>query len=122
MGEFRLSFNLNSLKIIGNIIFTFVITCLAWIFFRANTIHQALDYIYRMFTNFNFKEEYLAIERYNHNLITLLVIFIVVEWFSRTKVEPISGKYSWLKMSLCIGAILALGVFSDYKEFIYFQF
>ena len=75
-----------------------------------------------MFSNFSFKEEYLAIERYNHNLITVLLIFIVVEWFSRTKVEPISGKYSWLKMSFCIGAILALGVFSDYKEFIYFQF
>ena len=122
LDNFTLGFNFSSVRIILNIVTTFCLTTLAWIFFRSKTIHEAIAYIQRMFSNFNFKEEYLAIERYNHNLITLLLIFIVVEWFSRTKVEPISGKYSWLKMSFCIGAILALGVFSDYKEFIYFQF
>ena len=122
LDNFTLGFNFSSVRIILNIVTTFCLTTLAWIFFRSKTIHEAIAYIQRMFSNFNFKEEYLAIERYNHNLITLLLIFIVVEWFSRTKVEPISGKYSWLKMSLCLAAILALGVFSDYKEFIYFQF
>lgn len=120
--DFSLGFNFSSVRILFNIVTTFCLSTLAWIFFRSKTIHEAIAYIQRMFSNFNFKEEYLAIERYNHNLITLLLIFIVVEWFSRTKVEPISGKYSWLKMSLCLAAILALGVFSDYKEFIYFQF
>ncbi len=120
--DFSLGFTISSFRIILNITTTFCLSTLAWIFFRSETIHQAIAYIQRMFTNFNFNEEYLAIERYNHNLITLLLIFILVEWFNRTKVEPISGKYSWLKMSFCIGAILALGVFSDYKEFIYFQF
>jgi hypothetical protein len=52
----------------------------------------------------------------------LVVLFAIVEWNSRTKIEPISGKYSWLKLSLCLAALVALGVFSDYKEFIYFQF
>ncbi len=122
LDNFSLGFTISSFRIVLNIITTFCLSTLAWIFFRSETIHQAITYIQRMFTNFNFNEEYLAIERYNHNLITLLLIFILVEWFNRTKVEPISGKYSWLKMSFCIGAILALGVFSDYKEFIYFQF
>lgn len=122
MGEFRLSFNLNSLKIIGNIIFTFVITCLAWIFFRANTIHQALDYIYRMFTNQTFSFQYLHIGRNVEKLIVFLLIFTIVEWNNRNKIEPISGKYSWLKLSLAITAILTLGIFSDNKNFIYFQF
>lgn len=122
LDNFTLGFNFSSVRVILNIVTTFCLTTLAWIFFRSKTIHEAIAYIQRMFSNFNFKEEYLAIERYNHNLITLLFIFIIVEWFSRTKVEPISGKYSWLKMSLCLAAILALGVFSDYKEFIYFQF
>jgi hypothetical protein len=75
-----------------------------------------------MFENLDFSSQYFKIERYNHELITLLVIFILVEWNNRSKIEPISGKYSWLKLGLCIAAILALGVFSDYKEFIYFQF
>jgi hypothetical protein len=39
-----------------------------------------------------------------------------------TQIEPISGKYSWLKLTLCLAAIVALGTYSDYKEFIYFSF
>ena len=120
--EFQLGFNLSSVKIVLNICITFCITCFAWIFFRAKTITDALNFIKRMFTEGNFGKQYFPIERYNHELIWLLIIFIVVEWNNRRKIEPISGKYSWLKLSFCIAAILALGVFSDYKEFIYFQF
>ena len=66
--------------------------------------------------------QFLKNERYNYELLFLIGAFVVVEWNSRTKVEPISGKYSGLKLVLCLAAILALGTFSDYKEFIYFQF
>ncbi len=117
-----LGFNLASIKNVLNIVLTFAITCFAWIFFRAKSISGAILYIKRMFTNLNFKEQFLAIERYNYELIYLIAIFIVIEWNFREKIEPISGKFSWLKLSLCLAAILALGVFSDIKEFIYFQF
>jgi alginate O-acetyltransferase complex protein AlgI len=120
--EFKLSFNFTSFWIVINIILTFIITCLAWIFFRAKTIQDAITYIKRMLTDWHFSQQYLSIERYNYELWSLLVLFILAEWNSRTKIEPISGKYSWLKVSLCMAAILAFGVFSDYKEFIYFQF
>ncbi len=122
LDDFRLGFNLNSLRILFNILLTFSITCLAWIFFRAKTITDAFLYIKRMFENRVFTEQYFSIERYNYELITLLLVFALVEWNHRSKIEPISGKYSWLKLSLCLAAIVALGVFSDYKEFIYFQF
>jgi alginate O-acetyltransferase complex protein AlgI len=49
-------------------------------------------------------------------------LFVLVEWNNRTKVEPISGKYNMVKLALAIVAILAFGTYSDYKEFIYFQF
>jgi hypothetical protein len=52
----------------------------------------------------------------------MVALFVIVEWNYRFKEEPISGKNSWLKLSLAIAAIIALGTFSDYKEFIYFQF
>ncbi|WP_333600531.1 MBOAT family O-acyltransferase [Flavobacterium sp.] len=120
--EFTLGFNLESVRIIFNIVMTFAITCFAWIFFRAKTITDAVQYIKRLFENRVFTEQYFPIERYNYELIALIALFILVEWNSRTKIEPISGKFSWLKLSLCLAAILALGVFSDYKEFIYFQF
>ncbi len=120
--NFSLGINLNSLRRIFNILLTFAITCLAWIFFRAKTITDAFLYIKRMFENRVFTEQYFSIERYNYELITLVLVFTLVEWNHRSKIEPISGKYSWLKLSICLAAIVALGVFSDYKEFIYFQF
>jgi uncharacterized membrane protein len=97
-------------------------TCFAWIFFRAKTINDAILYIKRMVTDMRFSEQYFSIERYSNELLLLLLLFVIVEWNSRTKIEPISGKYSWLKLGLCLAVIVALGVFSDYKEFIYFQF
>ena len=112
----------NSLKVFLSIISTFSLTCMAWVFFRAKSIGDAFDYIGRIFTNRIFESQYLENERYNFEIIILVLAFIVVEWNSRTQVEPISGKYSYLKLTLCLAAIIALGTYSDYKEFIYFQF
>jgi len=120
--DFTLGFNVESIRTIFNILITFSITCFAWIFFRARSIADASQYIKRLFENRVFNEQYFSIERYNHEILALLIIFVLVEWNNRAKIEPISGKYSWLKLGFCLAAIVALGVFSDYKEFIYFQF
>lgn len=120
--DISVGFNFTSFKTVLQILMTFAITCLAWIFFRAKTISDALAYISRMFTNQHFDKQYFTISRYNYELVALVALFVWVEWNNRTKVEPISGRYSWIKLGLCIAAIIALGVFSDYKEFIYFQF
>ena len=75
-----------------------------------------------MLTNGHFVSQYLANERYNYELIGLILLFVFIEWSNRTKVEPISGKYQTIKFALCLAAIITLGTYSDYKEFIYFQF
>jgi alginate O-acetyltransferase complex protein AlgI len=112
----------NSLKVIGNITITFMLSSIAWVFFRSKSITDALLYLKRMLVNGNFSSQYLDNERYNYEILILIFIFVGVEWQHRTKVEPISGRFQGVKMALCIVAILALGTFSDYKEFIYFQF
>ena len=111
-----------SVRVFLNILSTFALTCLAWIFFRAKTIEEAFNYIKRMFSDGRFVSQYMENERYNYELLVMVAVFVVVEWNSRTHIEPISGKYSWLKLGLCLAAIVALGTYSDYKEFIYFQF
>ncbi|SHG06729.1 D-alanyl-lipoteichoic acid acyltransferase DltB, MBOAT superfamily [Flavobacterium segetis] len=117
-----LSWNFSSVRVFFNILSTFALTCLAWIFFRAKSIGDAFDYIKRLFTDLSFDSQYLENERYNYELVLLIFAFIAVEWNFKHQVEPISGKNSWLKLSFCLIAIVALGTFSDYKEFIYFQF
>ncbi|MBD0726446.1 membrane-bound O-acyltransferase family protein [Flavobacterium sp. L1I52] len=112
----------NSVKVVANILLTFALSCLAWVFFRANTITDAFLYLKKMLTNGIFSSQYLANERYNYELVLMLVAFIAVEWNHRTKEEPISGKYQTVKLALCLAAIITLGTYSDYKEFIYFQF
>jgi D-alanyl-lipoteichoic acid acyltransferase DltB (MBOAT superfamily) len=118
----QLGWDLTSVKVFFSMLSTFALTCLAWVFFRAKSIGDAFDYIGRILSDRNFKVQYLENERYSYEILLLIFIFILVEWTARTKIEPISGKYSWLKVTLCIAAIVALGTYSDYKEFIYFQF
>jgi alginate O-acetyltransferase complex protein AlgI len=117
-----LQWDLDSLKVVLRILSTFSLTCLAWVFFRAKSIGIAFDYIGRIFTNRSFLPQYLENERYSYEIILLVLVFIWVEWSCRTRIEPISGRYSGVKVALCIAAIIALGTYSDYKEFIYFQF
>jgi len=83
---------------------------------------MALDYIRRIFTQGKFVEQYLKIERYNYEIVILILLFIGIEWRFRNQIEPLSGQYSWLKVALCFIGIVVLGIFSDYKSFIYFQF
>ncbi|OXA71487.1 membrane-bound O-acyltransferase family protein [Flavobacterium aquidurense] len=118
----EVSWNFDSVKVIFNILITFSITCIAWVFFRARTITDAVLYLKRMIVNQDFSFQYLDNERYSYELLLVIGLFVLVEWNNRTKVEPLSGKRSMLKVALAIAAIIALGTFSDYKEFIYFQF
>lgn len=113
---------LQGIKLIPQIGLTFALTCLAWIFFRARTITEAFGYIKRMFTNLEFKSQYFNIERYNFELVLMLVLFVGFEWLNRYKIEPISGKYSYPKICLAIMVLLLFGVYTEYKSFIYFQF
>jgi alginate O-acetyltransferase complex protein AlgI len=122
MEAVELRWNFASLKVFIHILATFLLSCVAWVFFRAKTITDAILYLKRMVLNGAFESQYLSNERYNYELLLFVFLFVVVEWNNRFKEEPISGRYSEIKLVLCLLAIIALGIFSDYKEFIYFQF
>lgn len=122
MDEIKLKFNFDSTKVILSILYTFSLTCIAWVFFRAKTITDAVLYLKRIVVNRDFGFQYLDNDRYSYELLAMIGLFVLVEWNNRTKIEPLSGKGSMIKLSLAITAIMAFGTFSDYKEFIYFQF
>lgn len=103
-------------------IFTFTLTSFAWIFFRADNLRIAVNYIERIFTNLSFKPQYLSIERYNIEMMFILGIFLLVEWFHRNLEHPFTGKFKWIKIIAIILMLLTLGVYSKQQKFIYFQF
>ncbi|MDQ5929391.1 MAG: alginate O-acetyltransferase complex protein AlgI, partial [Bacteroidota bacterium] len=120
--EIQLKFNWQSVKIVASMLTTFCLSTVAWVFFRAKTITDAFLYLKLIFTNGVFASQYLKNERYNYEIIAMILLFVWVEWKGRTKTEPLSGKYATLKLAAALIAILAFGTYSDYKEFIYFQF
>ncbi|MFN3754439.1 MBOAT family O-acyltransferase [Flavobacterium sp.] len=106
-----------------SITLTFCLTTLAWIFFRSATVGQAFSYIKNIFSfNFNGGIQYLSIDRYSVELILLLLVFLVFEWFSREHEHPFFGKGKNFWALFVISMIIALGTYSEFSEFIYFQF
>ncbi|MCA6422544.1 MAG: MBOAT family protein [Flavobacterium sp.] len=112
-----------TLKEFANIIFTFSLTTFAWIFFRSKTVTQAFVYIKNIFA-FNFKGgiEYLSIDRFSVELVFILLLFLVFEWFSREREHPFFGKAKDFWALIVILMVIVFGVYSDASEFIYFQF
>lgn len=104
------------------IILTFALAVFAWIFFRAKSIGEALDYIGGIF-RFDFgKLQTLGIDRKAHELLLLLACFVAVEWLSREHEHPVFGRFQMAKAALIVVSIFVLGSFSSANEFIYFQF
>lgn len=105
---------------------TFGLTVFAWIFFRADNLGHALNYIAGIFQDFG---SYLDLGLYAQykTIIILLTIFMVIEWFGRENqyaIEKIA--LNWPKPArwffYYLIAMTALLFSGQQQEFIYFQF
>lgn len=112
-----------SFREFSNMIFTFLLTVLAWIFFRANNVKHAWDILQEIFsTSFFNKPQTLPII-----LFLFIAFFVLVEWLGRRNQYGIE-KFL-LKKSLGIRWVFYLfivfciiGNISNEQDFIYFQF
>ena len=103
---------------------TFSLTTFAWIFFRANSISEAIDYILSVFNNQKtFAIDYLGgIERYSFEIVFLILILILFEWIYRKKETPFEGKIKNVNEVIVLLLLLIFGQFTNHSSFIYFQF
>jgi D-alanyl-lipoteichoic acid acyltransferase DltB (MBOAT superfamily) len=115
---------LPSLKEIGQIVLTFCLTTFAWVFFRANTVSEAFEYILNLFNNeIFFNIDYLGgIERYAIEILFLIPIICFFEWFYRNRETPFEGKMKLFNEIVILIMLLVFGQFSSATNFIYFQF
>jgi D-alanyl-lipoteichoic acid acyltransferase DltB (MBOAT superfamily) len=113
---------LPTIKEVFQMVFTFVMVLIAWVFFRAETVFEALSYIKRLLFNFRFSVEYLSIGRHAADMLLVVGFFIAMEWFHRSYEHPFVGRFKWIKIAIIILLLLTLGVYSDQQDFIYFQF
>lgn len=103
--------------------FTFLSVCIAWVFFRANDLPQALHMLQSIFSLSFFSQPQI----WSTEIIILLSGFVLLEWWGRFAQHPLAviGLH-WprpLRWSLYLVFILLLWYFAGTpQEFIYFQF
>jgi len=119
---------LPTLKESGQMLLTFLLVVLGWIFFRADTFSGALAYIARIFS-----PSILSIPKFPDRIgafYTLLILagFLAAEWAGRRGQYAIEGLARWRRLPRW-AALFALvictywlGNFGQKIEFIYFQF
>lgn len=78
------NFNNPSIKII-RIAVTFLLTSLAWIFFKVNTLELGFNYIQRIFTTSLFEIPEVSPKSDLVILMILILLFILLEWFNKQK-------------------------------------
>lgn len=115
---------LPSLKEAGQMLATFSLAVVGWILFRAETIHQAWDYMVCMVTRFH-----PAMPEYGKKALIYILILLIIEWLQREKQFGLQfdaeGIFRYRAVrwgayyALFIGSILCAGT---QEEFIYFQF
>ena len=109
-----------SIKETCQILTTFFFTLIAWVFFRAETIQHAFNYLTHMFSTSLF----VFPENQKRNVI-LIIILLIIEWFHRKKEHgfQIDNFATFIRWPLyCILALVILNYFGEEKTFIYFQF
>lgn len=118
-----------SFREFGMILSTFLLTVLAWIFFRAESIGDALSIVGKIFSKSLFSAPAFQGADKTLPLILLLLIFIVVEWRGRERDFAIrdigikrSRTYRWSWYMVILLSIYLFGNFASNIEFIYFQF
>lgn len=112
------------------ILFTFMLTVFAWIFFRAENVEHALSYISGLFSLSIIEMPALTLAEMKGAVTTLLLIggFMVVEWLGRSHNYAIEnfGGIKWRPIRWVFYALIIsmIGLFMQTEEtpFIYFQF
>jgi alginate O-acetyltransferase complex protein AlgI len=120
-----------SMKELLQIVSTFLLSTLAWIFFRAENIQSALLYIKGIFTTSIFTKPFFIEDSGNPvlplTLILLICIFMAIEWMGREgkyAIETLVKKRGKLLRYLFYYSIIISLFWYGGKEqqFIYFQF
>jgi alginate O-acetyltransferase complex protein AlgI len=109
-------------KMLGGIVFTFLLTSLAWVFFRSDTVAQAFEYLAGIF---NMQGGFSLDVKMRKELFFLL-LFVAVEWVQRNKTHglQLTTKYTpirWMIYMVCLAVVLFFGSVEK-TAFIYFAF
>ncbi|MFD2098855.1 MBOAT family O-acyltransferase [Flagellimonas iocasae] len=110
---------------IGQMLATFSLTVLAWIFFRANSVSHAMEYLSDIFTT----KLFAVPEVFSIRAFAFILVLIGFEWFNRSKLHPLEVNEDakatfdikrWVLYFILIFSIIMFN--GEQQQFIYFQF
>ncbi len=114
-----------SLKELAQMLITFFFVTLAWVFFRAENLTIAFDYVCRSFSKFSFHLAHITNMR---KLMLAFAFLLLIEWWGRERNHSLEHLQHYLKpvalrwafyLLLTILIIMSSG---QEQQFIYFQF
>ena len=118
-----------NLKEVFQITLTFCLTAFAWIFFRSNSINDAMQYVSILLSPSLFKMPNFPGIGTAFPILVLVFVFFIIEWFSREDQYGIQRfafkKPRVVRWSFYIILVFVIAYFSAVttnQEFIYFQF
>lgn len=120
-----------SIKEFSQIIITFLLTVFAWIFFRAESIHHATNYISGIFSSSILSIPQFEETKQAYITLALIGIFVLIEWFGREEQYAIAKLgHNWKRSlryafyyAIIITIFTKIFLFSGQdQQFIYFQF
>jgi len=107
---------------------TFSLTVFAWIFFRANSVTHAINYISEIFSGSLFTIPHFEGVKKAYTIVLITGLFLIMEWLGREQQYAIAKLGVSLnratRWSIYVFLILVIFYKGNYKEnvFIYFQF
>lgn len=116
-----------SLKEATQVIGTFILITFSWIFFRAENISHAFDFISTIFsTSFFSSIEFSDRAHFNASII-LIIIMLIIEWTQRKHNHTLENfglnVHSFIRNTFYLALIITLFWFGgEEQQFIYFQF
>lgn len=113
---------LPTIKETGQMLITFFITLIAWIFFRSDNVGQAFHYVSELFS----ASLFTLPEMKKLTFVPVVFIFILIEWISREKQHALQISnlpvYVRWPIYLIFGFVVLLSFNNNPNSFIYFQF
>lgn len=117
-----------SLKELGSMLFTFFLTVIAWVFFRAETVEKAWQYVCGIFSPSLFSRPKFDENQAVQLTLIFLLFFILIEWTGRQEnyaLEKVGLKWKRpIRWAFYSFLIFLMGMYMQTEEtpFIYFQF
>jgi alginate O-acetyltransferase complex protein AlgI len=117
--------SLNRFSFLGYF-YTFIVVCIAWVFFRSDSIHTAQIFLQQIFA-FNFGKPFIGDINVVSNSVLMLLLGLGIDLYlysSKLDIEQLGSRLSPVVLVSAVTALIIMIVlfFSSSNNFIYFQF